>query len=111
MILSVRLSPPGITPACAGNTSHVFPHIRYQQDHPRLRGEYISKEKGEYHYEGSPPLARGIRQEDKETVDDIGITPACAGNTNEQQQKRSWRWDHPRLRGEYFAKFPVLICV
>ena len=91
----------GITPACAGNTWQGDKVQPTTKDHPRLRGEYIKRGKIFSDGLGSPPLARGIRQEDKETVDDIGITPACAGNTNEQQQKRSWRWDHPRLRGEY----------
>ena len=71
----------GITPACAGNTKFVPVTQIVLRDHPRLRGEYNDWNTDKATEQGSPPLARGIplylSDEDKE----MGITPACAGNT------------------------------
>ena len=70
-----------ITPACAGNTKFVPVTQIVLRDHPRLRGEYNDWNTDKATEQGSPPLARGIplylSDEDKE----MGITPACAGNT------------------------------
>ena len=72
---------PGITPACAGNTLKFTDFITLYEDHPRLRGEYQETGEKYYRYEGSPPLARGIRKSVCIPVCFNGITPACAGNT------------------------------
>ena len=71
------------------------------RDHPRLRGEYNDWNTDKATEQGSPPLARGIplylSDEDKE----MGITPACAGNTTMEATLQLGIRDHPRLRGEY----------
>ena len=50
---------------------------------------------------GSPPLARGILLISSITIAVLGITPACAGNTNLCDPTIPGFRDHPRLRGEY----------
>ena len=70
-----------ITPACAGNTDTKYWNTLQLRDHPRLRGEYT---RSLYYAKvnlGSPPLARGIRTSFQSVIQQIGITPACAGNT------------------------------
>ena len=71
-------------------------------DHPRLRGEYSSNQCNIRCPQGSPPLARGIHIFKTGYYDGIGITPACAGNTSCLPCPNCAKWDHPRLRGEYF---------
>ena len=68
-----------------------------------MRGEYQDLWVCKDVTEGSPPLARGIPNQLKVTDGTTGITPACAGNTNELSQKSPRIEDHPRLRGEYKA--------
>ena len=72
---------PGITPACAGNTSVLACRSANARDHPRLRGEYSRHQKPWKNLLGSPPLARGIPWRFAVTKISPGITPACAGNT------------------------------
>ena len=52
-----------------------------KRDHPRLRGEYNGEFRADGAPPGSPPLARGIPDYSGWSEYDIGITPACAGNT------------------------------
>ena len=92
---------PGITPACAGNTSQPACWNRSQWDHPRLRGEYMCLNFRIGYEKGSPPLARGIPPRTVRCTERPGITPACAGNTVPELSSRSRNGDHPRLRGEY----------
>ena len=49
----------GITPACAGKSYQVRWGPRWQQDHPRLRGEKQGLAVSGTEGRGSPPLARG----------------------------------------------------
>ena len=91
----------GITPACAGNTYQVYVKASMAKDHPRLRGEYRDEIRRFLGQEGSPPLARGIRQRMKRAVFRSRITPACAGNTLPSVAALPASGDHPRLRGEY----------
>ena len=73
-------APPGITPACAGN-SNIFSSYNIKNwDHPRLRGEQANAGYLTAPVEGSPPLARGTVAERVFICWLIGITPACAGN-------------------------------
>ena len=51
---------PGITPACAGNTTSSLKKTAIPWDHPRLRGEYWIIAEILQEVKGSPPLARGI---------------------------------------------------
>ena len=91
----------GITPACAGNTTMEATLQLGIRDHPRLRGEYIVVTNKRNIFLGSPPLARGILRYITNKIAQAGITPACAGNTNHLFKCLVFRWDHPRLRGEY----------
>ena len=97
----------GITPACAGNTAFVIFVSLLCRDHPRLRGEYFSGSRLKPLNWGSPPLARGIHFCRRGSHLNCGITPACAGNTVHWRLLGYWRWDHPRLRGEYLQHVNV----
>ena len=72
---------PGITPACAGNTSSLIIGHCLARDHPRMRGEYCFKSISASLRLGSPPHARGIPPTHEFLSALPGITPACAGNT------------------------------
>ena len=50
---------------------------------------------------GSPPLARGLRDDDNARVRVIGITPARAGFTLFKAMDATGKMDHPRSRGVY----------
>ena len=86
-----------IYPANAGIISNHFVHM----DHPRSRGEYKRISRQNHWYVGSPPLARGIHQTPAGIAAVAKITPARAGNTQEMALQLSFKWDHPRSRGEY----------
>jgi len=66
-----------------------------------LRGEYYFNWISTYPRLGSPPLARGVRIENRNTIGKARITPACAGSTVRYHGKIKREKDHPRLRGEY----------
>ena len=91
----------GITPACAGNTVVKQVADNMFEDHPRLRGEYMFQNSAYGNKWGSPPLARGILDTMGDIEFPIGITPACAGNTDAINGCDYVVGDHPRLRGEY----------
>ena len=90
-----------ITPACAGNTMTRASVLRTSGDHPRLRGEYWCCLWNGSGKPGSPPLARGILLDARESLEKARITPACAGNTAFLCKMCFHPEDHPRLRGEY----------
>ena len=92
---------PRITPAYAGNTAESVVKKALKQDHPRLRGEHLFDRDGSTGAQGSPPLTRGTL-ENYETNDEWNrITPAYAGNTASDHEKKHDFEDHPRLRGEH----------
>ena len=66
-----------------------------------MRGEYVPLKIEELLSQGSPPLARGIPAVNVLNFTLPRITPACAGNTNNDFSHFIDRQDHPRLRGEY----------
>ena len=102
-----RTSPPrargGITPACAGNSATVSVQPHFGQDHPRLRGEQLTRAGRVVREMGSPPLARGTARRYAHGVLLPGITPACAGNRVPTCAHQIGDGDHPRLRGEQLA--------
>ena len=51
---------PRFTPAHAGNTANMSLFGATWKVHPRSRGEYEAKNENNKHFEGSPPLTRGI---------------------------------------------------
>ena len=90
----------GITPACAGKTLETVNPFRQISDHPRMRGEDVLPLPRTETIKGSPPHARGRLVERLLHLDGRGITPACAGKTNDGGFLPTMRPDHPRMRGE-----------
>ena len=105
----LSLYPIGITPACAGNTWQRSPSAVADRDHPRMRGEYSCTVISQARDTGSPPHARGIRTDCGNDGYQIGITPACAGNTLCRSSPIVAFRDHPRMRGEYAEEFEQLL--
>ena len=69
-----------ITPACAGNSRGHRQPDRGNQDHPRVCGEQPGLRRGTAPGIGSPPRVRGTGGFSVVVGDEVGITPACAGN-------------------------------
>ena len=90
----------GITPAGAGKTHQIpiFPFYRW--DHPRRCGENISVYNIKRNQIGSPPQVRGKPLLSESTTYSPRITPAGAGKTFINGEKRCMKWDHPRRCGE-----------
>ena len=65
-----------------------------------MRGEDREREALLADAEGSPPHARGRPVHKDVEEASAGITPACAGKTNIQQEMTLLKEDHPRMRGE-----------
>ena len=73
------------SPPLARGIPPCFPQrAPWSGDHPRLRGEYSKKPTAQTSGLGSPPLARGIQNFELNPERKLGITPACAGNTDSQ---------------------------
>ena len=72
---------PGIIPAYAGSTSATSSSTPRKPDHPRIRGEHLSR--------GCLRVLLG------------GIIPAYAGSTDGLPIAEWRRADHPRIRGEH----------
>ena len=70
----------GITPAHAGNSFALHLHHFALQDHPRSCGEQLRAGLTGETEPGSPPLMRGTVGCYLRGQDDVGITPAHAGN-------------------------------
>ena len=70
-----------ITPACAGKTFVLILYRHLPSDHPRMRGEDCYSILPTVYIRGSPPHARGRRDNAYVTLDIKRITPACAGKT------------------------------
>ena len=92
---------PGITPACAGNTSYFKNLLPLVKDHPRVCGEYKSLGGNGTGEKGSPPRVRGIHIFYMQSLWMPRITPACAGNTIQVLSVTHNFQDHPRVCGEY----------
>ena len=71
----------GITPACAGKTSHRSLNESTQRDHPRVCGENSLNLRLMPLAAGSPPRVRGKLGKRYGIFKENGITPACAGKT------------------------------
>ena len=72
----------GIIPACAGNTAEANVPNGAEQDHPRMRGEHLNEVVDVCPVRGSSPHARGTLVNPELLLSDVGIIPACAGNTS-----------------------------
>ena len=71
----------GITPACAGNSGIVKDGASCTKDHPRVCGEQRMSAFDFWMVRGSPPRVRGTGVSCKMDLEQVGITPACAGNS------------------------------
>ena len=91
----------GIIPACAGNTSRQTRERASSRDHPRVCGEHAAARSSTSAMSGSSPRVRGTLSLEVRDGPDLGIIPACAGNTSHIHAKRSPRRDHPRVCGEH----------
>ena len=94
----------GIIPACAGNTGTPWPEWLQQKDHPRMRGEHIPYQIGYRLEVGSSPHARGTLEAGAAHGWNLGIIPACAGNTSAIHGRANGARDHPRMRGEHIGE-------
>ena len=91
----------GITPACAGITIALIRQPFIYRDHPRVCGNYCTEIKAKNEILGSPPRVRELLYYITSEMVGIRITPACAGITIlNLNRKSSWR-DHPRVCGNY----------
>ena len=105
MLISVFLSGLGIIPARAGFTCNTSPLFPSSQDHPRSRGVYAALGPVERRFDGSSPLARGLREGTEPHPTDSRIIPARAGFTPFGPAAMILAWDHPRSRGVYHTMF------
>ena len=89
-----------ITPAYAGKRASASPAPSVPWDHPRVYGEKLARLYSSVPVPGSPPRVRGKVLCGVDGLHCVGITPACAGKSNERWQFRTSRRDHPRVCGE-----------
>ena len=80
-IMAGKKTTTGIIPACAGNTVSKLSYGLAARDHPRVCGEHKVHERLRRCTPGSSPRVRGTRQVLQEVRWQVGIIPACAGNT------------------------------
>ena len=90
----------GITPAYAGKSQTAGCRTAAPEDHPRVCGEKTSSNVPERKNPGSPPRMQGKGCPLLFRYYFIGITPACAGKSQQGNRLMSWVWDHPRVCGE-----------
>ena len=90
----------GNTPACAGKTVRFVNNVRFEREHPRVRGEDAGCCGGDDPMMGTPPRARGRHHNTALHCKVNGNTPACAGKTEAFAACQAHEMDHPRVRGE-----------
>ena len=95
----------GITPACAGNRLGCKRVTINLRDHPRVCGEQAFGVGPPGRHFGSPPRVRGTDTVKGGSVAEIGITPACAGNSHRAAGTGKLAQDHPRVCGEQGGLF------
>ena len=79
---------PRITPACAGKTSAEDTGKDADGDHPRVCGKNRLSAFNTRLLTGSPPRVREKPGSLQQRIDEIGITPACAGKTSRLVHQR-----------------------
>ena len=89
-----------ITPACAGNSDQACKPQTRHRDHPRVCGEQAFQTVKLGQTTGSPPRVRGTEHQNFHQQTAKGITPACAGNSNNDNSLHVRGADHPRVCGE-----------
>ena len=98
-----------IIPARAGFTIFHLGRRRAPRDHPRSRGVYTRRLRGEPGGTGSSPLARGLPAKAASLLLSQRIIPARAGFTILDAVAASIPADHPRSRGVYISSYEELI--
>ena len=92
-------APPGITSACAEQTSYE-PHTCMKHgDHLRVCGADFSQTATDGLQQGSPPRVRSRRQQPPRRHGRPGITSACAEQTMARLTNAENRGDHLRVCG------------
>ena len=89
-----------ITPACAGKTEILTIHSTFKRDHPRVCGKNSGVGLSGCCVSGSPPRVREKLKQRTDTIEPIGITPACAGKTLVLVRSLPKYRDHPRVCGK-----------
>ena len=97
-----------ITPACAGKSSGLMQRCGTNGDHPRMCGEKPCLAFSFPKSIGSPPHVRGKDPAPVTSVEDIRITPACAGKSRIAAKLLGRCEDHPRMCGEKRKAAPAL---
>ena len=91
----------GIIPACAGNTWGAALQGTWTRDHPRVCGEHQNALFLMRTFQGSSPRVRGTPTAQRWRPAEVGIIPACAGNTIRSLRRNLSSRDHPRVCGEH----------
>ena len=89
-----------ITPACAGKSVTKIARPEVCKDHPRVCGEKPIRFGCLVWGGGSPPRVRGKVLAVLPLVNELRITPACAGKRLVGYECPVPVWDHPRVCGE-----------
>ena len=92
-----------LIPAHAGKTAGDASTWPPTPAHPRSRGENLIRSSGDISAQGSSPLTRGKPGPAVDGDLDLGLIPAHAGKTPTRARTVTWRWAHPRSRGENFS--------
>ena len=96
----------GLIPAHAGKTWGCADTRGRGAAHPRSRGENPVEHFTAACMAGSSPLTRGKRGGTGGLPLELGLIPAHAGKTPTRARTATWRWAHPRKRGENFGPSP-----
>lgn len=92
---------PGIIPAYAGSTVTSLTSLVMRRDHPRIRGEHITRAGRLRPPRGSSPHTRGAHRGMDGQTRGRRIIPAYAGSTFRFGTTFGVGEDHPRIRGEH----------
>ena len=90
----------GLTPACAGTSGRRPPTHSTPWAHPRVRGDVQAAARAASQAAGSPPRARGRREQERHPFRVEGLTPACAGTSRWRMARGVTPRAHPRVRGD-----------
>ena len=89
----------GITSACAEQTNHPAPSRSPSGDHLRVCGADMDDSVEVWALLGSPPRVRSRHHRVPKAPEGLGITSACAEQTNGIRRAGGARWDHLRVCG------------
>ena len=90
----------GSPPHVRGKVAHKFFPVFPQEDHSRMCGEKFQVLFRMGSVIGSPPHVRGKGARCRLRTNFDGITPACAGKSEELELGYTYPSDHPRMCGE-----------